>query len=336
MVHLKEKRTWKYVKALIQHLKRKGPFWYSREPGFYDELADVLIPMNRESVDGLLQIYQLTTVWPQELYQGFPRFSRLKSDGDELIRGQPLRHSLYTMYAENESQLRHEPIGAYVNQAKIAAWAVPMEMAYGSAKSVEFLNSLEVCRINDIFKVPVLQAFINYKWRQARRFLFAEATLHLCFLLSFNVVAVSPSARHSLLACGLTSIFILVFAIRELLQLLSLRCHYFLDPWNYPDLGMLLFTLLALFPPPGVGHEGESWLFVIAVLLVWTRLLSYFRLWGRTRHLIRAITETISDMVPFLCVLLVLVLSFASAWVTCFPEYELGQLTYGELFFQGY
>ena len=36
---LKVKRTWKYVKVLIAFLKKKGPFWYLKRPGFYDSLA---------------------------------------------------------------------------------------------------------------------------------------------------------------------------------------------------------------------------------------------------------------------------------------------------------
>ncbi len=67
MEHLKVKRTWKYVKSLIQFLKKKGPFWYSTRPGFYDSLAEALVYMNKESVDGLIEIYNLTTIWPQEI-----------------------------------------------------------------------------------------------------------------------------------------------------------------------------------------------------------------------------------------------------------------------------
>ena len=93
---------------------------------------------------------------------------------------------------------------------------------------------------------------------------------------------------------------------------------YFIDPWNYPDIGMLLFTLLALYLP---SHSDEkSWFFMLALLLMWIRFVSYFRIWGQTRHLIRAITETISDMVPFLLVLLMLIFCFTSAWMACFPE----------------
>ena len=153
---LKVKRTWKYVKVLIQFLKKKGPFWYSKRPGFYDSLAEALIYMNKESVDGLVDIYNLTTVWPQDILTNVPKFSRLKTDSEEMIRGQGLKQSLYNKYCECEGQLKREPQGTYVNEARIAAWAVPMEMAYGSKKSLEFLESLDECKDNNVFKVPVV------------------------------------------------------------------------------------------------------------------------------------------------------------------------------------
>ena len=88
-----------------------------------------------------------------------------------MIRGQGLQQSLEDKYKVKEGQLKQEPEGSYVNEAKIAAWAVPMEMAYGSQKSIEFLDSLDQCQNNDVFKVPVVQAYINYKWDQARVYL---------------------------------------------------------------------------------------------------------------------------------------------------------------------
>lgn len=82
--------------------------------------------MNKESVDGLVEIYNLTTIWPQDIIQGVPKYSKLKSDGDELIRGQGIKQSLYNKYCEGERELKREPQGSYVNEARIAAWAVPM------------------------------------------------------------------------------------------------------------------------------------------------------------------------------------------------------------------
>lgn len=69
-----------------------------------------------------------------------------------------------------------------------------MEMAYGSKKSLEFLESLDECKSNDVFKVPVVQGYLNYKWDQARYYLLGETIAHVIFLVSFNVLAVNVEA----------------------------------------------------------------------------------------------------------------------------------------------
>ena len=149
------------------------------------------------------------------------------------------------------------------------------------------------------------------------------------------MLAVNVDARHNLGAEIFTTIFAAIFVFREAMQIISLKLSYFFDPWNYPDVGMLVFSFLAIYLPTE-DQNAISWFYMLTVLLQWIRLVSYFRIWGRTRHLIRAITETISDMIPFLCVLLMLIFCFTSAWLACFPEDELKDLYYKDFLFSGY
>ena len=68
---------------------------------------------------------------------------------------------------------------------------MPLCISYGSEESLRFLKSLEKCRNHEVFKVPVVQGYLNYKWDQSKQFLIAEAVLHLLFLVSFNVWAIN-------------------------------------------------------------------------------------------------------------------------------------------------
>ena len=137
--------------------------------------------------------------------------------------------------------------------------------------------------------MPVVQGYLNYKWDQARYYLLVETIAHVIFLVSFNVLAVNIEARHNLGAKIFTTIFAAVFLLREVAQMISLGCSYLTDPWNYPDFFMIICSLLAIYLPSD-KQQAVSWFYVITVLLQWIRLVSYFRIWGRTRHLIRAIT----------------------------------------------
>ena len=75
---------------------------------------------------------------------------------------------------------------------------------------------------------------------------------------------------------------------------------------------------------------------MLGILLLYTRALSYFRLWGRTRHLIRSITETFYDMVPFVMIMIVLTFAFASAYVACFEPHQFKNFDYSVRLFKGF
>ena len=70
-------------------------------------------------------------------------------------------------------------------------------MAFGSKQSLSFLRSLEECELPSLFDVPVLQAYLGLKWRQARRVLLIEASFHSLLLLLFNLFSVVDSAESS-------------------------------------------------------------------------------------------------------------------------------------------
>lgn len=75
------------MKVLIAFLKKKGPFWYTKRPLFYDMLASALVDMNSQSVDGLEDVYRLTTFFPQDFDSTYPKYSVLRTDNEEDIRG---------------------------------------------------------------------------------------------------------------------------------------------------------------------------------------------------------------------------------------------------------
>lgn len=89
-----------------------------------------------------------------------------------------------------------------------------MNIKYGSLDSITFLKSLENCRNNEIFKIPVVQGYLNYKWDQAKTFLLIEAIFHAFYLISFNVFALTTGARDSWAAKILVFVFSAIFLVR--------------------------------------------------------------------------------------------------------------------------
>lgn len=126
--------------------------------------------------------------------------------------------------------------------------------------------------------------------------------------------------------------------VREGLQILGKKSSYFCDPFNYPDLGTIFCCISAVvFSGSNVETSGRiEWPVMLGILLLYFRALSYFRLWGRTRHLIRSITETIYDMVPFVMIMVILIFAFASAYIACYEPKELKNFDYSFRLYRGF
>lgn len=157
---------------------------------------------------------------------------------------------------------------------------------------------------------------MNFKWDQVKYYLLGEAIVHISFLVTFNIFAVNSDARDSPGVRALLVLFCFIFFCREVLQIIGRKFTYFLDPFNYPD---FLSIFCVLFSASDTGHSGSAlrlrWTVVLGLLFLYSRSISYFRLWGRTRHLIRSIVETIVDMVPFVLIMIVLIFAFASGYI---------------------
>ncbi len=116
------------------------------------------------------------------------------------------------------------------------------------------------------------------------------------------------------------------------------KLSYFKDIFNYPDLG-IIFCCLSSVLISGTSYEDDvilAWPVMLTILFLYTRAISYFRLWGRTRHLIRSITETFHDMVPFVMIMIILMFAFASAYISCFEPLEFKNYSYETRLFKGF
>ena len=339
-----KKKQWVYMRHLLAYLKHKErPIEYLEFPGFYDNLFEIIQIMNAESVDGLVDVYKLTTMCLQEHFPGvYASYSKFKEDYQEHVFQHPVGEGLFERYDPRKRDIqrwmRVEPQGEYVNESQVYSFQIPVNIAYGSQGSLDMLKSLEKCKTNEIFKLPAIQGYLNYKWDQSKQFLLVEAVLHGLLLVAFNVFATRKDARESAVLTYLVLAMCGVFVVREVLQVMGRKCTYFIDPFNYPDLGAIACCALSVLADD-LSYEDDitmQWPIVIGLLLLYTRAVSYFRLWGRTRHLIRAITETFNDMIPFVLIMIVLVLAFGSAYVACFEKDELKNFSYDIRLFKGF
>ena len=68
------------MKHLLAFLKSQRPLEYNQFPAFYDHLGEALIKMNEESVEGLAEVYELSTIWLHRDYPGiYPSNSKFSN-----------------------------------------------------------------------------------------------------------------------------------------------------------------------------------------------------------------------------------------------------------------
>lgn len=162
--------------------------------------------------------------------------------------------------------------------------------------------------------------------------------MHMVLLVSFNVYATREELRDNKILMSVILAFCAIFLVRELLQILGRHCSYLMDPFNYPDIGMIACCTISVLSS-NVFTSWDltlQWPVVVGILLLYTRGISYFRLWGRTRHLIRSITETFYDMIPFVLIMIVLVAAYATLYVACFEPAEIKEFDYSIRLFKGF
>lgn len=200
-------------------------------------------------MDGLLDVYKLTTIWPQQAYPGqYATFSRFKLDTDEHVFQHSIDGTIWDRYKPSsvKNWMRVEPEGEYVNESQFASFQIPLNVSYGSKESLDFLKSLEKCKNNEVFKLPAVQGYLNYKWDQSQVFLLIEAILHFILLISFNVYATRFDLRDNMILMIVILALCAVFTVREILQIMGRHCSYLTDPFNYPDLGMIACCTLSV------------------------------------------------------------------------------------------
>ena len=89
----------------------------------------------------------------------------------------------------------------------------------------------------------------------------------------------------SLLLCGYACYFLQM----ELVQLLDQRLEYFYSVWNYLDIipPITITVMVGLFYFSDYRHSSEPTLMSISAIIMWMKMLNFFRLHEETGYLIR-------------------------------------------------
>ena len=119
---------------------------------------------------------------------------------------------------------------------------------------------------------------------------------------------------------GLLVLGVLFFLFFEVISALRTGAKYFSDPFNYVDIGT--FTLNIYLSITTFNHKYEEEvsdnvrvICSAAIILNWFKVFYWLRLFSATSFYVKLITETLSDIVNFLVLFILILLTFANALV---------------------
>jgi WD40 repeat protein len=175
-------------------------------------------------------------------------------------------------------------------------------LSLGSSPSIKLLKSLINCEDSEVFRTPLAQAILLYKWRQVSRvyiFMTCIYSFYILVLVLYICSIIDPF--YSIIFFLVQNIF---FGIMEFMQMLADGKSYFTDMWNLLDISRIFSIFLYCIEVYVWNNEEyNKYLLCVIIILSWGRFISVFRIFSSTRYLIRIIIEVIKDMIPFMFIL---------------------------------
>jgi WD40 repeat protein len=199
----------------------------------------------------------------------------------------------------------------------------------------DFLDSLCATKNMDIFDLQAVALVLEYHWND-RHFVFtmAQLVLYILLLVAFQTWLSSVYCDSDKpycdswqqQGCGFAAVALAgVFIAQEFVQIMMAdaggsaqapvsRLAYFKSGWNVIDLGchslVLALTAIWLIDTSTAPNPAVS---AVAGLLAYAKLLSYMRAFEPLSALVAVLAQVVRDAVPFLTILLIVLLGFASA-----------------------
>ncbi|OMJ78045.1 hypothetical protein SteCoe_22247 [Stentor coeruleus] len=178
--------------------------------------------------------------------------------------------------------------------------------------SAEFLESIICCSNPNIMKTSIIQAILLYKWQKMLWLIYLQLIFYSIYLGCLTIFVATEENNSWLL--GVMNILNTVFLVAEIPLLKLDPIHYISDPWNILDsirlISLYLYSVLYILSPGNNAFFEKETLGCI-ILLSWLRGLAFFRIFKRTRYLVRIIIEVVIDVIPFAMVLCYSIASIA-------------------------
>jgi hypothetical protein len=324
-----EKKFVDIIEAIFQGLKKRleaGDTW-----AFY-HIGESLIGLNRLGFANLHKIYEFGLFKSKD--SNLPKFVNEKASLPVMVSSE------HPLMSKNDFPDQ----SVFVDEGKAIAFgqsSFRLDLLMGSQGSLDLVQSILECQNEKIYYTKLVHLILDSKWTKVRLFIGVQAIIYIVYLLWLGAYSqwVYGGPGDLIVPCVLSSILF----IYEIVQMFNAGLDYFTDMWNYIDMGraLLFYTFFIMSftvqEPQSTASEGSSVnsttlfdssvnfesksendsqvtkmeIFTLLVLFSWLRGITFFRLFERTRYLIKLIMEASVDILSFFVLLFYSTLAFA-------------------------
>ena len=196
--------------------------------------------------------------------------------------------------------------GTKKEQVEFKSSICKFDFIVGSKESMQLLRSISNSNNPDFFRTALLKSILKYKWNRIYYILLGESLLYGVMVFLVSIMTINGyDVTFSIFLFVLNTIML----IKECIQVTDSAKKYVKDIWNFIDVSRIVSTYTYLIYC--WTNSNSIPLNQILTILYWARAVTYFRIFDKTRYLIRMIIETFLDIVPFLLIFFTATFTFA-------------------------
>ena len=268
---------------------------FSEHPYIFEYLEGLLPILNKSSLPSLHILYK--AAFPKIESQNLPTFGTFIGN-PPVVRMSNTKNIDPKLFLQNRS---NDIDNLTDRELEFRRSQITLDLTPGSSQCIKFIQSLLKCKNNEIFKTDFVKSVLKYKWRQIKWVLFLQASLYLILLMT--VILNTVVSRHNRTLLSIEVIINTIFLAYELSQACSGVLAYLNDIWNLCDATRIVLLYFYVFFTLGQANQMAQDVFLVLIQIVmWTRLVGYFRIFDRTRYLIHLLLKVMTDLGPFLII----------------------------------
>ncbi|OMJ79063.1 hypothetical protein SteCoe_21010 [Stentor coeruleus] len=285
---------WRNYNCADVILKTLAKMKLHKEPGIVENIESCMTKIINSNLSKLPKFFE--SLFPI-VSSRLTLYSQMKSKAPMILENKSRK-------IEENNFVDYE--GKDKEQVEFKSSIVRFDFILGSQESMQLLRAITHSNNPDFFRTALLKSILKYKWEKVYFILLGEALLYgiMVFIVSYMTIVGNIN-----IGSWIFGILNTIMLIKEEVQLIESPKKYIRDFWNIMDVARIILSYVLIIYQQ---NENESVILEqILTILYWARAVTYFRIFDKTRYLIRMIIETFSDIVPFLLIFFTATFTFS-------------------------